>query len=70
MNLLWFLLWLNLPLSFGILVVTAFAGAISIFQINTYQADKRKLNTFWGIVGGVLLAFTAVNAMMMIKLYA
>lgn len=39
---------------FTLTVVTAFLAMISYFQINSYFADKHKLNTFFLVTGIVL----------------
>lgn len=49
---------------FGLSVITAFAGMISYFQINSYSADKHHLNGFWLVTG---IVFTLVAGYCMYK---
>lgn len=41
--------------AYGVMVITFLLGVVSFFQINSYQADKHHLNTFWLVVGIVLV---------------
>jgi uncharacterized membrane protein len=49
---------------YAVMVVTAFIGVISFFQINSYFADKHKANGVFIIIG-ILFSLAAIGSYFM-----
>lgn len=54
-------------LFWGLTVGLAFAAVISFFQINSYAADKHKLNGMWTVLGVILGVAACVSLYLAIK---